>query len=512
MNFYDNQEQRREKNAPLIFPKWFLPLDKVDNSAYNEFFRYIEQYITHHTLCLKIEKSHEWDEQFDEDRIKDITKYLSVLSMQKYGVPVKLLANDDYNALWVVTKKLPNSPTIPQINLITAGAFGVSPFKGMFKMGENTGASVMNTAQKQMRKIQNINSKPSTAIRNVNTTVPSSSNELRQRNLDLNKFSRVQRNTNRQQTRNANLLSKKPAPQAAKPAIKPIVPKVHQVKSFDIGAATAYKEFAHSLSGKSIKRLYDAGLFKQNSAAKTFAGMNEKLGAKVLDPSKSSDAQVRLLGKLNPAFYNSADRNIYLNNKGILNKLSLKGMGIKDFDKAKDTLLGHEAAEGLALRQLNMDAIRGKKQPYLDKFGIGKYGNGNVTSFMRANGHFTPKVTVGFERRQFNQRGGTTAANLGLQDGQVYNARTKTGENRAIDAFLPNKDRLRNSDYKKAEKRMSKAYEDLHDKHLSDTQENKGFVNGVKRLFGRGFLMPYSRGVGKKGQDFVVEQAKKYNN
>ena len=148
--------------------------------------------------------------------------------MQKYGVPVKLVANDDNAALWVVTKKIPSSPNIPTINLITAGAFGVSPFKGMLKIGEETGANVMNYAQKQMRKIQTKNAKPSTAIRNVNTTVPSSSNELRQRNLDLNKFSRVQRNTNRQQTRNSNLLSKNPAPQAAKPAIKPIVPKVNQ--------------------------------------------------------------------------------------------------------------------------------------------------------------------------------------------------------------------------------------------------------------------------------------------
>lgn len=227
-NYDYAREQKLEKNAPLVFPRWFLPLDKVDNSAYNDFFRYIEQYITNHTLCLKIEKSHDWDKQFDEERLNEITKYLTVLSVQKYGVPVKLVANNDNAALWVVTKKIPSSPNIPTINLITAGAFGVSPFKGMLKMGEETGANVMNYAQKQMRKIQTKNAKPSTAIRNVNTTVPSSSNELRQRNLDLNKFSRVQRNTNRQQTRNSNLLSKNPAPQAAKPAIKPIVPKVNQ--------------------------------------------------------------------------------------------------------------------------------------------------------------------------------------------------------------------------------------------------------------------------------------------
>ena len=58
-NYEYAREQKLEKNAPLVFPRWFLPLDKVDNSAYNDFFRYIEQYITNHTLCLKIEKSHD---------------------------------------------------------------------------------------------------------------------------------------------------------------------------------------------------------------------------------------------------------------------------------------------------------------------------------------------------------------------------------------------------------------------------------------------------------------------
>lgn len=181
------------------------------------------------------------------------------------------------------------------------------------------------------------------------------------------------------------------------------------MKYFEILAATAYKEFMHSLSGESIKRLQNSGVkVGLDALEKAGVGLYKKYPVDILHNEYS--AYMPTLGEARGL--NRADR------VSILSKPEKAGK-----------LLLREEASGLELAHEMLEKHYG---------AIKKLNKG----FFNSLGHNNPGVLVQ-EKRLLNQ--------AGMQS----TLRKITGENETIERFLPKKDRLRSRDYKRAIKSMN---------------------------------------------------------
>lgn len=213
-----------ERNRPLRFPKLFLPIEEVDVGGMQTFWRYLEQRVVNHHLILSLEIPHNWDEELIENHIDQITGYLNVQSVKKYGVPVKLIYAGKRNAWWVV--RLPNQQDVevPQINTIVAMA-GASPFKGMKKPFQNAftkglGKDAQDPAKKLNPKPKTFEFKPEkitppgkeTAIRPVTTHLPETAEMLDKNRRKLNRLSVTQKGINREESRIAGKINSRGTP------------------------------------------------------------------------------------------------------------------------------------------------------------------------------------------------------------------------------------------------------------------------------------------------------------
>ena len=123
-----------------------------------------------------------------------------------------------------------NTPRIEliQLNSVTAAA-GVSPFKGMLKVGQKMNKPVSPIQKQQLsmqpNKIYNktvSTAKNTTAIKPVNTTIPTSTQQLKQKQRDLHAFGRRQANLNKKSSRINNAFMRQMPKQ---PKYKPMAPK-----------------------------------------------------------------------------------------------------------------------------------------------------------------------------------------------------------------------------------------------------------------------------------------------
>ena len=60
-----------------------------------------------------------------------------------------------------------------------------------------------------------------------------------------------------------------------------MIPRIQPIELNSITAATAWKEYAHMISKRNLKKIADAGLMEQNSMKNSIRGLNKKVGAKI---------------------------------------------------------------------------------------------------------------------------------------------------------------------------------------------------------------------------------------
>lgn len=209
------------------------------------------------------------------------------------------------------------------------------------------------------------------------------------------------------------------------------------MRYFEILAATAYKEFAHSLSNKSLQRLKDAGLIGRIRIKQAL----NKLEDKYKIPYKKN-SETKELQKLGP-FYNPNDGHIHQNIKGIRKKaeeLHKKGMLDKDYTGVLDSsnyydAMHHEQSEAM--------------------FKADKFKNEN---WYEKTGHFSPRVIVQ-ERKMHNQTGGNFIRNNGVTWADMREAVIDDSE---VLSLLEGQKRLRNRDYKRVARTAMQA-KDMRD-------------------------------------------------
>lgn len=195
------------------------------------------------------------------------------------------------------------------------------------------------------------------------------------------------------------------------------------MRYFEILAATAYKEFAHSLSNKSLQRLKDAGLISRLRIKQALNKLEDKY--KIPYKKHSETKEYQKLG----SYYDSNDGHIYQNIKGI-RKLAAgfhrKGMLDKEYTGVIDSsnyydAMHHEYSEAM--------------------FKADKFKNEN---WYEKTGHFSPRVIVQ-ERKMHNQTGGNFIRNNGVTWADMREAVVDDSE---LLSLLGDKKRLRNRDYK----------------------------------------------------------------
>lgn len=111
-----------KKYQVLRFPNVFLPIQEVDNKTMMKYWRYIQQKVKDRQLLIYINKNHDWDKDFTENDIEEMTRYLSVQAYKKYGCGVKLLDADKTSVAWVLEKRLPEPVQVPRVQPIQLGA------------------------------------------------------------------------------------------------------------------------------------------------------------------------------------------------------------------------------------------------------------------------------------------------------------------------------------------------------------------------------------------------------
>lgn len=209
------------------------------------------------------------------------------------------------------------------------------------------------------------------------------------------------------------------------------------MRYFEILAATAYKEFAHSLSNKSLQRLKDAGLIGRIRIKQALNKLEDKY--KILYKKNSEVKEYQNLGP----YYDSNNGYIYQNIKGIRKKAEWfhrKGMLDKDYTGVLDSsnyydAMHHEQSEAM------FKADKFKNENWRDK-----------------TGHFSPRVIVQ-ERKMHNQTGGNFIRNNGLTWADMRDAVIDDSE---LLSMLEGQKRLRNRDYKRVAKMAMKA-KDIRD-------------------------------------------------
>lgn len=209
------------------------------------------------------------------------------------------------------------------------------------------------------------------------------------------------------------------------------------MKYFEILAATAYKEFAHSLSNKSLQRLKDAGLIGRIRIKQAL----NKLEDKYKIPYKKN-SEVKEYQNLGP-YYDSNNGYIHQNIKGIrksAEKLHRKDMLDKEYTGVLDSsnyydAMHHEHSEAM--------------------FKADKFKNEN---WYEKTGHFSPRVIVQ-ERKMHNQTGGNFIRNNGVTWADMREAVIDDSE---VLSLLEGQKRLRNRDYKLVARTAMKA-KDMRD-------------------------------------------------
>ena len=195
------------------------------------------------------------------------------------------------------------------------------------------------------------------------------------------------------------------------------------MRYFEILAATAYKEFAHSLSNKSLQKLKDAGLIGRIRIKQALNKLEDKY--KIPYKKHSETKEYQKLG----SYYDSNDGHIYQNIKGI-RKLAAgfhrKGMLDKEYTGVIDSsnyydAMHHEYSEAM---------FKG------DKF--------RKENWYTKTGHFSPRVIVQ-ERKMHNQTGGNFIRNNGVTWADMREAVVDDSE---LLSLLEDKKRLQNRDYK----------------------------------------------------------------
>lgn len=209
------------------------------------------------------------------------------------------------------------------------------------------------------------------------------------------------------------------------------------MRYFEILAATAYKEFAHSLSNKSLQRLKDAGLISRLRIKQALNKLEDKYKIPYKKHSETKEYQ-----NLGP-YYDSNNGYIYQNIKGIRKKAEWfhrKGMLDKDYTGVLDSsnyydAMHHEQSEAM------FKADKFKNENWRDK-----------------TGHFSPRVIVQ-ERKMHNQTGGNFIRNNGLTWADMRDAVIDDSE---LLSMLEGQKRLRNRDYKRVAK-MAMQAKDIRD-------------------------------------------------
>lgn len=209
------------------------------------------------------------------------------------------------------------------------------------------------------------------------------------------------------------------------------------MRYFEILAATAYKEFAHSLSNKSLQRLKDAGLISRLRIKQALNKLEDKY--KIPYKKHSETKEYQKLG----SYYDSNDGHIYQNIKGI-RKLAAgfhrKGMLDKEYTGVIDSsnyydAMHHEQSEAM------FKADKFKNENWRDK-----------------TGHFSPRVIVQ-ERKMHNQTGGNFIRNNGVTWADMREAVVDDSE---VLSLLEGQKRLRNRDYKRVARTAMQA-KDIQD-------------------------------------------------
>lgn len=209
------------------------------------------------------------------------------------------------------------------------------------------------------------------------------------------------------------------------------------MRYFEILAATAYKEFAHSLSNKSLQRLKDAGLISRLRVKQALTSLENKY--KVPYKKLSETKALRELG----SYYNSNDGYIYQNIKGIRKKAEgFHNYGILDKDYT-----------GILDGSTYYDAMHHEYSEAM--FNADKFKNEN---WRDKTGHFSPRVIVQ-ERKMHNQTGGNFIRNNGVTWADMREAVVDDSE---VLSLLEGQKRLRNRDYKRVARTAMQA-KDMRD-------------------------------------------------
>lgn len=209
------------------------------------------------------------------------------------------------------------------------------------------------------------------------------------------------------------------------------------MRYFEILAATAYKEFAHSLSNKSLQRLKDAGLIGRIRIKQALSSIEDKY--KIPYKKNSETKELRDVGP----YYDKNNGHIYQNIKGIRKKAEgfhNDGILDKDYTGVLDgstyyDAMHHEHSEAM------FKADKFKNENWHDK-----------------TGHFSPRVIVQ-ERKMHNQTGGNFIRNNGLTWADMRDAVIDDSE---VLSLLEGQKRLRNRDYKRVARTAMQA-KDMRD-------------------------------------------------
>lgn len=209
------------------------------------------------------------------------------------------------------------------------------------------------------------------------------------------------------------------------------------MRYFEILAATAYKEFAHSLSNKSLQRLKDAGLIGRLRIKQALSSIEDKY--KIPYKKHSETKEYQKLG----SYYDSNDGHIYQNLKGI-RKLA-EGFHRKDMLDKEYT--------GVLDSSNYYDAMHHEYSEAM--FKADNFRNEN---WYTKTGHFSPRVIVQ-ERKMHNQTGGNFIRNNGVTWADMRDAVIDDSE---LLSMLEGQKRLRNRDYKRVA-RLAMQAKDIQD-------------------------------------------------
>lgn len=197
------------------------------------------------------------------------------------------------------------------------------------------------------------------------------------------------------------------------------------MRYFEILAATAYKEFAHSLSNKSLQKLKDAGLnIGEAAVEKAQNTLRDKYKLDIVHgqaktgymPNKTERVQMPDTMKISGLFNDHNSGKITINDNQY-NELS---------EYNKKMVKYHEALE----------------KHYFPTFKLNTY---------KGLGHVNTGVLLQ-ERRLYNQ--------AGVQDKNYLDIRKSTGEFQYLTKRLPKDGRITSKDYKRAISRTNKEIED----------------------------------------------------